>query len=152
MSTPTPNQRLSNPLAWLLSAGIAMLPIACASMQSPRTPEAALARYQAVAGAPVASMPFLRMDSWEALDDEYLVVWTNPRQAFLLRVWPNCSWLVSSPTIALTSSVNRIDARFDKVLVPHHEQCPIAEIRPLDLIAYKRLRAAEHAAQSPSGK
>jgi hypothetical protein len=138
--------------AYFVTACTAMLVAGCASMNAPRTPSAALARYQAVAGAPVASMPFQRMDSWEPLDDSYLVVWTNPHQAYLLRVWPNCDWLVSAPTIALTSSVNRVDARFDKVLVPHHQQCPIEEIRPLDMAAYKRARAAERAAQSPSGK
>lgn len=144
--------RSSNRRALLLAACIAMLSAGCAGMNAPRAPSAALARYQAVAGAPVASMPFLRMDSWEPLDDSYLVVWTNPHQAYLLRVWPNCDWLVSAPTIALTSSVNRVDARFDKVLVPHHQQCPIEEIRPIDVAALKRARAAERAAQSPSGK
>ena len=156
MTPSTPIQckvlRSSNRGAWLLAAWIAMLGVGCAGMNAPRAPSAALARYQAVAGAPVNSMPFLRMDSWEPLDDSYLVVWTNPHQAYLLRVWPNCDWLVSAPTIALTSSVNRVDARFDKVLVPHHQQCPIEEIRPIDVAALKRARAAERAAQSPSGK
>jgi hypothetical protein len=141
----------SNHLAWLLAACVAMLPAACASMDSHSSPGQVLARYQAVAGAPVDSMPFLRLDSWQPLDDEHLVVWTSPREAYLLKVWPNCAWLVPAPSIGLTSTVHRVYVNLDKVLVPRHQECPISEIRPIDVAALKRARAAERAAQSPSG-
>ncbi len=144
--------------AWLVATCTAVLTAGCASMSSPREPGRDLARYQAVAGAPVDSMSFWRLDSWEPLDDEHLVVWTSPREAYLLKVWPNCDWMVIVPSIGLTSSVHRVYKNIDKVIVPSrlnerfaNRQCPISEIRPIDVPAYKRALVAERAAQPSSG-
>ena len=125
---------------------------ACASSPTKPDPHSDMALYRAAAGAPVESFDFWRLDSWQHLDDEHLVVWTKPHEAWLLTIWPGCRRMDTANTIALTSSTHRVYARFDKVLVGRHEQCPISEIRPVDLAAYKRaradMRAARQSAQS----
>ena len=130
-------------LAFALAAGI--------GTASARTPNEALVRYQSVAGPSVKFLPFWQLEEWEAVDDEHLVVWTNRREAWLLEVWPNCNGLITSPTIALTSSVHRVYANLDKVLLEHHEVCRIQDIRPIDVAALKRAREAEKSAQASSG-
>jgi hypothetical protein len=129
---------------------------ACADAPSKPDPHSSLAQYERFAGAPVDSMPFMRLDSWQPLDDEHVVIWTSPREAYLLKVWPNCDWMVITPSIGLTSSVHRVYKNFDKVIVPSRlhgglpdQQCPISEIRPIDLPAYKKARATERAAEPP---
>ena len=138
-------------------AVVAMALAACADSPSKPDPHSTLAQYQQFAGTPIDSMDFIRLDSWQPVDDQHLVIWTSPREAYLLTVWPNCDWMVITPDIALTSSVHRVYKNIDKVIVPSrlnarfpNQQCPISEIRPIDLPAYKRARAAEHAAQSQS--
>lgn len=149
-----PNFHACNAVRSLLRAAeiaLATLAIAaCASAPAKPDPRSPLALYQSAAGAPVLSMPFFRLDSWQPLDDEHLVVWTNSRTAWLLRVWPTCNDLELAPRIGLTSSVKTVHAKFDKVLLSRHRECPIDEIRPIDLSAYKRARAEARAAQAAS--
>ncbi len=142
----------------LAVAAIVLALAACADTPGKRDPGSTLAQYRQFAGAPVDSMPFIRLDSWQPLDDEHLVVWTNPREAYLLTIWPNCDWMTIAPAIGLTSSVHTVYRNIDKVIVPSrlnarfpNQECPISEIRPIDLAAYKKARAAERAAQSRSG-
>jgi hypothetical protein len=140
----------------IASAALALA--ACADSPSRPDPHSTLAQYQQFSGAPVDSMNFIRLDSWQPLDDQHLVVWTSPREAYLLTVWPNCDWMTITPDIGLTSSVHRVYKNIDKVIVPSrlnarfpNQQCPISEIRPIDLPAYKRAHASERAIQSRSG-
>jgi hypothetical protein len=154
--------RILRSRTWLgtsLPFAFAALLTSCADAPSKPDPHSSLARYERFAGAPVDSMAFIRLDSWQPLDDEHLVVWTHPREAYLLKVWPNCDWMAAAPAIGLTSSVHRVYANVDKVVVPvRHDlvppdrrQCQISEIRPIDIPAYKRARAAERASQGSSG-
>ena len=138
-------------LRTLFATALAMAFAGCAGMSSARAPNEALARYQSVAGPSVQFMPFFRLEEWEALDDEHLVVWTSRRDAWLLEVWPNCNGLITSPTVAITSNVQRAYVNIDKVLLAHHETCRIQDIRSIDVAALKRAREAEKSAQVPSG-
>ncbi len=94
--------------------------------------------YNAAAGAPVRSFRFLgRMWSWEPLSDQQLVVYTQPKQAYLLDVWA-CPNLTFANAIGLTSSIREVSANFDKVLTGRpYVPCPIIKIRPIDLARLK---------------
>lgn len=104
-----------------------------------------LALYRAHAGAPKDSFTFFgSLNGWTPLGDSALAVWTRPGEAWLLELRGPCQDLDFSPAIGLTSSINRVHARFDKVLVRSPGSidvpCYIDTIRPLDV---KALRASE---------
>ena len=118
----------------------AILLSACAGNPAQRADEQ-LQRYLAVAGAPVKSFRYFSFNSWTPLGREHLVVWTKPREAWLIQVKPLCQDLNFAQSIALTSSLNRVYARFDKVLVRDYT-CRIDSIRPIDVGALKDLQRA----------
>lgn len=105
-----------------------------------------LERYREFAGAPVKDFHFWQLVRWEVLGQYDLVVWTNPREAYLLHVARPCSGLDFAQTIALTSTQQRVFARFDSVLF-ENQRCRIAEIRPVDGKAYKQARREAKAAE-----
>ena len=109
-----------------------------------------LALYRDHAGEPVPSFNYFgSINGWTPLGDTAIAVWTRPREAWLLELHGPCSGLQSTPAIALTNTMNRVSARFDKVLVRDTGSsmdmpCTIREIRPLDVNA---IRAAEKQAR-----
>lgn len=104
------------------------------------------ALYRAHAGEPVSSFHFSgRLNGWTALGDSAVAVWTRPREAWLLELSGPCPDLPYSHSIAITSSLNRVSANFDRVRpigggVAMSMPCHIRAIRPLDVAA---LRDAE---------
>ncbi|MFL6588205.1 MAG: DUF6491 family protein [Luteimonas sp.] len=117
---------------------------ACASTSS-MTDAEKYALNDAHAGAPVDHFRYLgSINGWTPLGDEALIVWTRPSEAWLLDLSGTCQDLRSTPAIGLTSSMGRVNARFDKVLVRSRGSismpCHIRQIRPLDV---KAVRAAE---------
>lgn len=131
----------------LVALVAACLLCACASRPADRD-AAALARYEAAAGEPVASFRFQRLDGYTVLGPDRVVIWTRPREAFLLAVDGPCSELPWVSGIGLTSNLGSVYARFDAVLAGR-ERCRIREIRPVDVAA---LREAERKARSGAVK
>lgn len=132
----------------LCTMGLVMLASAC-STTGPREREAEnLAEFERHAGAPVESFHFWRMDRWETLGRDRLVVWTRLNEAWLLKVAEPCSGLEFANALALSSTNNRVYRSFDAVLF-EKQRCRIAEIRPVD---GKALKAEQRAgAAEPSG-
>jgi hypothetical protein len=105
-----------------------------------------LALYRAHAGAPVGSFHYFgRLNGWTPLGDSALVVWTRPKQAYLLDLNGRCPDLDFAQAITITNQFGTVYAHFDKVIplargatIP----CHIREIRPLDVAA---IRDAERA-------
>ncbi|MFL6591413.1 MAG: DUF6491 family protein [Luteimonas sp.] len=121
---------------------------ACSSMQP--APSQRLTMYRAHAGATVPSFRYLgRFDSWEALGDNDIALWTSPREAWLLEVAGPCHGLDFEPVIALTSQGGQVNAGFDKVVVRDPSSinvpCIIQTIRPLDVDAIKQFDKAKAA-------
>lgn len=111
--------------------------------------ERELARLEEVephAGAPVQDFHFWRIDRWEGLGPEALMLWTRPNEAWLIRVRLPCNGLEFAQTIALSSTHNRVYRAHDAVLF-EHQRCRIGEIRPVDGRALKQARRARHAAE-----
>src|SRR5690606_15976640 len=71
--------------------------------------------------------------SWEPVDERTLVVYTRPKQAWLLTVGP-CPDLPYTPAIGLTDHVGQVSVRLDSVWTNRREfPCYIEEIRPIDM-------------------
>lgn len=106
-----------------------------------------LAEYERFAGEPVKDMPFWRLQSYEALGNEALVVWTGVNKAWLIKVLPPCTDLPWAKAVGLSSTNHRVSAKFDHV-VAGKDQCYIASIQPVDDKAVR----AERRSKRESGK
>ena len=126
---------------------------ACAG--TPRmSDEERLAHYRAYAGDPVDRFTQLRIDNWESLDSNKLVLWNGRSEAYLLTVWDTCADLRQAQTITVISTSAQTVTVFDKIKVlkdPRFgpmmtglDTCPIREIRPIDV---KQMRADDEAAK-----
>ncbi|KLJ01117.1 DUF6491 family protein [Luteimonas sp. FCS-9] len=127
-----------------LAAALAALTLAACASPGPRDTEK-YALYDAHAGAPADHFRYFgQINGWTPLGDSALAVWTRPSEAWLLDLSGPCQNLAFTPAIGLTSTMSRVDARFDKVLVRDRGTislpCHIRQIRPLDV---KAVRAAE---------
>lgn len=123
-----------------------------ASSAAPATAQdRALVRYQTYAGPPVQSFNWLgRFDSWEPLGKDHLLVYTRPNEAYLLRVNGPCDVRFATGPIGITSTNSTVLAGLDSIVVNSGVggkwQCPIAEIRPLDV---GRMRAEARSQSQP---
>ncbi|OOG60332.1 DUF6491 family protein [Rhodanobacter sp. C03] len=122
---------------------VAGLLASCSSVPYAQRQSQRQAQYLAAAGAPVRSFRFFSpLYSWEALNDQQLVVYARPNQAWLLDV-DGCPNLTFANAIGLTSSFNEVSVRFDRVLTGRNNYpCTITQIRPVDV---SHLRAAQQA-------
>lgn len=122
----------------LLSLVLLTVLAGCASVPNAQRRNDRQAAYLAAAGSPVSDFTFSSLYSWEPLSEKQLVVYTRPTQAWLLDLF-GCPGLLYSNSIGLTSNLNQVSARFDKVLTQRgYIPCTISQIRPVDV---KRMRA-----------
>jgi hypothetical protein len=116
--------------------------------------EERLARYQAYAGEPIERFTQLRIDNWESLDSNKLVLWNGRSEAYLLTVWDTCADLRQAQTITVVSASSHTVSVFDKIrvvkdprfgpIMTGFDTCPIREIRPVNV---KQMRADDEAAK-----
>ena len=131
-----------------LSLMFLLLVSACAG-QPTMTPTERLELYRAHAGEPVSSFQFTgNLWGWRALGNNALTVWTRSNQAFLLELSGTCQDLPFAHRIGLTSSVGRVSAGFDRVIVslpanrtPNRVGCRIRTIRPINTQDVKETQA-----------
>ena len=110
-----------------------------------------LALYQRFAGAPVDDMPFWRLQRYESLGDEAVVVWTAVNDAWLITVRSPCAELPWAKAIGLTSTAHRVSAKFDHVVVGR-DRCMIASIQPIDYKALRIEQREDSAAKKEAGR
>lgn len=143
-------------MKWLPMPAMLAVAFLAACASSPRLSDAEeRALYRAHAGEPVSSFSlFGKPHGWTALGDDALVVWTRPRQAWLLDLSGSCQDLPYALSIMITSTGSRVQSKFDSVqpvgpmVSPVGRMpCRIHEIRPLDTTALRQaeqeLRQAE---------
>ena len=147
----------------LRGAALAMLCVAtvgCATTMAPPNDRDVqrLAEVSTVAGKPVSSFQYLSLSSYEPIGDSDVLVFTSPRQAWLLHLYGPCRDLDFGAFIGLTSSFGRVSTGFDKVIVRDNPiACPIEQIRPVDTAVLKRvererkLQAEPASGQRPAG-
>ena len=116
-----------------------LLVTACA--EQPRmTPAERLELYRAHAGEPVSSFVFSgKLWGWRSLGDSALTVWPRSNQGFLIELAGRCPDMQFAHSIGLTSSIGRVSAGFDRVIVrlpanrsPNRVGCTIRTIRPIN--------------------
>jgi len=118
----------------MTAALLAGMLAACSGVPYAQRVQQRQAAYAAAAGAPVRSFRFFSLYSWEPITDTQLAVYTRPNQAYLLNVQGACTNLSYANAIGLTSSLNEVTVRFDKVLAGRgFPPCIIEQIRPVDL-------------------
>ena len=112
---------------------------ACAEAPPLKRLQAELARYQAYAEAPVDRITYLgSYDGLTALSPTDLILWTTPRDPYLIKVSTPCTDLSFARHIALESAIaHNVQVRIDYVKAKRWT-CPIQEIRPID---YARMQA-----------
>lgn len=129
---------------------IAILSISgCATMgsssdiDSPR-----LAEVKAVADGSVSYFRYIGVNSFEPIGDRDVLIYTNPRQAYLLHLQGPCVNLDFGPSIRLTSFQGRVTAGTDSVLTRDGlGPCRIQDIRPVDP---KRLSSHDDKSDAPA--
>ena len=125
-------------------AGVRVLSGCAAHVQLRR--ENALAQYQRYAGPPIEQFHAYRFSSWEVVGDAQVVIWTEFRDAYLLTLWKPCPELGFTNYLAVTTTVGSV-SRFEKILIEHHTECMIDEIRRINTDQMRKDRAAEKAQQ-----
>lgn len=124
---------------------------ACASFQDlPPDPAVTrrLAEVRAIAGPPVSSFRFLRWTSFEPIGLDHLLIFTAPRDVWLLRLDGRCRGLDFDPFIGLNSHFHLVQSGVDSVHVRDNPiPCRIVEIRPVDSA---KLRHIDNEKQAPA--
>lgn len=117
-----------------------------------------LAEVSAIAGKPVPWFRYTGLNSYEPIGEDDVLVFTSPREAWLLHLYGTCRDLDFGPFAGLTSSIGRVSAGYDKVIVRGNPiPCLIQEIRPVDPLVLRRverersLQAQPAAGQPPAG-
>ena len=127
--------------------GLVVAMLAGCAGGSPRVEHSeTLDRYLDYAGEPVDRATSFRLDSWELVGRDRIVLWTGVNEAYLVTVWDTCRDLQFTQHIRVVSGIDNQISRFDKVMVGR-DTCPIKEIRPIDVRQMKADRAAERAQQ-----
>ena len=125
----------------------ALLAAGCAGGLRRNSDDDAIA-YLDYAGEPVSKFTSFRLQSWQPLSRNRLVLWAGVNEAYLVTVWDNCPDLQFAHVIEVTSTARQFTT-FDHVDVGR-DRCPISEIRPIDVRQMKADRAADKASRKKS--
>lgn len=120
----------------------ALLMAATAHAQTRERQQERLDAYLPYAGEPVERFQFWNLTQWELVATDKVVVWPRLNEAYLLTVDKPCSDLEWAKSIAVTSTANMVNVRFDSVKAGK-DTCHINEIRPIDYRKYRQDRAQE---------
>ncbi len=125
----------------------ALLAAGCAGGLRRSTDDQAAA-YLDYAGEPVRGFTSFRLQSWQSLSRNQLILWGGVSEAYLVKVWDSCPDLQFANSIRVSSTGSQITT-FDHVIVGR-DRCQISEIRPIDVRQMKADRAADkEAAKKP---
>jgi hypothetical protein len=132
---------------------LCVLATGCASLQAaPPNPadEQRLAEVRTIAGPPVSSFRFMQMSSFEPFGLADVLVFTTPREAWLLHLNGQCRNLDFDPFVGLTSHTHRVSTLTDSVIVRDNPiPCRIEQIRPVDASALRRIDREKKARNQP---
>lgn len=126
---------------WIPVLMLAAVLAACAHNNVRQQTAEQLAAYTAAAQQSVSSFPLSRgLYSWVDLGNDALVVYTQPKKAYLLSV-TLCNGLPDASSVGLTSNSGWVTSGMDKVVLSgEHYDCQILDIRPVDLAKFKAIQ------------
>lgn len=130
---------MKNIIALLLAAALAA---GCAAGTAVSRSDQAIGKYEPYIGEPVKRFSAFRIDSWQSVDRNRLILWTGINEAWLITVGGTCPDLMFADTIRVTSTGREIST-FEKVIV-RRDTCLIDRIQPIDV---RRMRAEREAAR-----
>lgn len=119
---------------------VSLVVAGCATGTSVSRGEQAMGKYEPYIGEPVRSFTAFRIDSWQSVDRDRLILWTGINDAWLITVTGSCPDLMFTDRIRVTSTGNQIST-FDKVIV-RRDTCLIDKIEPINVRQMKADRAA----------
>ena len=120
-------------LASLVAAG-------CTAGTSVSRGEQAMDKYEPYLGEPIRSFTAFRIDSWQSVDRDRLILWTGINNAWLITISGSCPDLMFTDRIRVTSTGSQVST-FDKVIV-RGDTCLIDKIEPINVRQMKADRAA----------
>lgn len=102
-----------------------------------------LTKYDGYIGEPVRSFTAFRLQSWQPVDKDQLILWTNINEAYLIKVVGFCPDLPFATSIGVDNrgSFNQITT-LDSIIV-RRDRCQIQQINPIDIKQYKADRKAD---------
>jgi hypothetical protein len=135
-------------------AMLCALAAGCATLQAAQPTPAdvqRLAEVRAIAGPPVSSFRFMRMTSFEPIGLADVLIFTTPREAWLLHLDGQCRNLDFDPFVGLTSHMHRVSTLTDSVIVRDNPiPCRIEQIRPVDASLLRHIDREKKAPNQPS--
>jgi hypothetical protein len=125
----------------IMSVVLASLVVAgCAAGTSVSRGEQAMDKYEPYLGEPVRSFTAFRIDSWQSVDRDRLILWTGINDAWLITVSGFCPDLMFTDRIRVTSTGSQVST-FDKIVV-RGDTCLIDKIEPINVRQMKADRDA----------
>ena len=124
----------------LTLALVAAVASGCASGLSRSSGDRVLERYEPYIGEPIRGFTAFRMQSWQPVSRNQLILWTSINDAYLLTVSNNCPELMFTDTVRVTSTASNIST-LDQVLV-RGDRCLIQKIQPIDIRQWRKDRDA----------
>jgi hypothetical protein len=103
----------------------------CAGGSTISRSEQAMEKYEPYVGEPIRGFTAFRIDSWQAVDRDHLILWTSMNDAWLLTIGGSCPDLMFADRIRVTSTGSQIST-FDKVIV-RGDTCLIDTIQPINV-------------------
>ena len=112
----------------------------CASGSAIGRSEQTLEKYEPYIGEPIRGFTAFRIDSWQSVDRDHLILWTSMNDAWLITIGGSCPDLMFTDRIRVTSTGSQIST-FDKVIV-RGDTCLIDTIQPINVRQMKADREA----------
>jgi hypothetical protein len=124
----------------LALALVAVVASGCASGLSRSSGDRVLERYEPYIGEPIRGFTAFRMQSWQPVSRNQLILWTSINDAYLITITNNCPDLMFTDTVRVTSTASQIST-LDQVRV-RGDRCPIQKIQPIDIRRWRKDREA----------
>lgn len=112
----------------------------CAGGTAISRSEQALEKYEPYIGEPIRGFTAFRIDSWQTVDRDHLILWTSMNDAWLITIGGSCPDLMFTDRIRVTSTGSQVST-FDKVIV-RGDTCLIDTIQPINVRQMKADREA----------
>lgn len=104
-----------------------------------------LAKFDGYIGEPVRNFTAFRIQSWQPVDKDQLILWTGINDAYLIKVEGFCPDLPFANTIQVDnrgsgSQISTLDS-----IIVRRDRCQIRQINPIDVKQMKADRRADEA-------
>ena len=125
---------MHTPISASLALAIGFSVASCAHQGAPLSLEQQLAERGYTQGEAVRDIQNYRVDGWNYLDSQHLIINTGPSDRYLVTLRTHCHALSSTESIVFTDTAGRL-TRFDSVVVEDsaglRRDCPIEALEKL---------------------